>query len=150
MRLRETEDIYKTVKDTFFGDNPYLQKFHVESPCGLMEATKYTVRNIFVYVPNQSVFYEITTDGNEPIGYACIFENEIWDFGIRKEFRDRKNEAWDTITKGMNGYSVRLYQDNERDFDWLVKERGCKPVCHYLSSSEVLIKFTPNGTSDPK
>jgi hypothetical protein len=139
MILRETEDIYEVVKKTFKGDNPYLQKYHVESPCGLYEAVAYTVNHILVYTPNQAVFYEIM-DGSEPVGYACIIDNEIWDFAIHADHRKEKDKIWDCIVKGMQGYSVRLYQDNERDLLWLTKERGCKPTYHYMPTSEIVIK----------
>jgi hypothetical protein len=139
--LRKTEDVYETVRKTFIGDNAYLQKFHVESPCGLYEAVKYSVNHILVYTPNRSDFYKIVErKGGAVVGYVCTFDNEIWDFAIRKEYRENKDAIWDLVTKGAKEYVVRLYQDNERDISWLV-DKGCRPVYHYMPTSEILLKY---------
>lgn len=167
IQLTETEDIFETVSSVFIGDYDLAARFHYVSPssCKTTECAEFTTQYILSSIPKKAVFYSVTSDNNK-IGYCCIDDTQLWDMGISEEFRNNNDitPVWNAISEKIGGsFLIRLYENNYRDINWLIKKKIAVPLSiehlpnniwhwhgirdskephsYYIPLSQILLKF---------
>ena len=130
-QLKETEDVYATIKDVFRGDSNLFLKYHYESPTNHKEALDYSALYIMQDVPNETIFYSIYLD-RILFGYIALHQNNIWDLAFCVKYRDSIyiNEFYKYLFNSIAiGGTIRLYERNHRDINILLKQGYARPVC---------------------
>lgn len=148
MTIRESEDIYKVVDEIFSDDHDLYTKYHYDSPTTHKQAVEHTLDYIFNSTPRQSIFCEII-DNENLIGYLCWENNVIWDIGIKKEYRHDHiylNKLWDAIFDKCGDATIRLYERNHRDINFLMRFMGAKPMSFDIVARKLdYIELIPEG-----
>lgn len=140
MELVETEDILETVLEVTKGDHDLCARFHYASPSDhkTSECAEFTTKYILEETPPDAKFYRIERVMNNRkrilVGYVCMDHDCVWDFGVKLGFRNTPGcleRVWRAISKNAYlGYTVRLYDSNYRDINWLLKNGWAKPIAY--------------------
>jgi len=130
-RLEETEDIYATIKEVFFGDANLFLKYHYESPTDHKEAIEYSSLYIMRDVPHETIFYAIYLD-ELLFGYIALEQNNIWDVAFISKYREGIfiNEFYKYLFSVIvKEGTIRLCERNHRDINLLLRSKIARPVC---------------------
>jgi hypothetical protein len=148
MTIRESEDIYTIVDEIFDEDHDLYTKYHYDSPTTHKQAVEHTLDYIFKSTPKQSLFYEIVHN-QELIGFLCYEQGVIWDIGIKYKFRGDHiylNKIWDAVFAFTGNATIRLYERNHRDINFLMRFMGAKPMSFDIVAKKLdYIELIPEG-----
>lgn len=119
-------DLSKVIKIAYEGDEDLLEKYHVDK-FDLMGAVAKELSIIFNTVEWEDTemdYYKIMYNDVE-IGYMCTYPNNLYSFGINKEYRTKEilTDWWNKV-KGIMGekFITMLYPNNKRAINFLKKQ----------------------------
>ncbi len=111
------------IKIAYEGDEDLFKKYHVEE-FDFKDAVNSTVGMIdLISQQVQMVYFKIQEDSND-IGYLVVFKNNLYSFGINKNYRTAKIlfEFWSYIKKILgDSFICMLFPNNTRAINWLIK-----------------------------
>jgi len=119
-------DLAKYIQIAYDGDTDLLEKYHVDK-YDLMGAVSKELSIIYKTVEweDKEMDYYKVMFNDFPIGYICTYPNNLYSFGINKEYRSKEilKEWWKKVRDIMGGkFITLLYPNNTRAINFLKKQ----------------------------
>lgn len=137
-------DLSKFIKIAYEEDSELLEKYHVDK-YDLMGAVSSTLSMIYKVVEWEDLemdYYKVMYN-ETPIGYICTYPNNLYSFGINKNYRtkDILTDWWSKV-KGIMGekFITMLYPNNTRAINFL-KKQGMVEVEELENNSVTLLNI---------
>lgn len=119
-------ELPEAIKIAYEGDTELFEKYHVEKfdINGAVASTLQMVHTTVEWEGLEMDYYKAMLGENE-IGYVCCYPNNLYSFGVKKEYRkkDILLEWWSAVKSIFNGkFITMLYPNNTRAISFLKKQ----------------------------
>ena len=125
-RIDNKEEIKKTIKETFEGDDELFETFHIISN-DVESAIEDTFSKVAEMVEAYGAFFYKLSKEKKTIGYICVALSmkTLYSFGLNKKYRSEENKKQmiDLIDSFFDGDMIvcSLFKKNTRGLSFLMK-----------------------------
>ena len=140
------------IKIAYEGDDDLLDKYHVDKYdiMGAVASTLHMIHKTVEWEDMEMDYFKVMYN-ETPIGYICTYPNNLYSFGINKEYRTKEIliDWWGKVVQQLGeGFITMLYPNNTRAINFL-KKQGMKLVDDVEENCTTLIyiketKFSQN------